>query len=72
MTSDLDALREKFPHLGFAVYAYEPDKDVVLEILVPGGRRVEVKRPTLAACIAEAFPEPQTPEPETNEPDAFG
>lgn len=72
MTLDLDTLRDKFPHLGFAVYAYEPGEDVLLEILVPGGRPVEIKRPTLAACIAEAFPEPQTPEPETNEPDAFG
>lgn len=67
MTAGIDQLREKFPHLGFAVYAYGPGSAVTLEVVTPGGGLDEIRRPTLAACIAEAFPEP-----EPKEPDAFG
>lgn len=57
MTPDLDALRARFPHLGFGVYAYEPGAGVTLEIHMPGGHLHSLSAPTLAGCIAEAFPE---------------
>lgn len=68
--ADVDALRARFPHLGFAVYAYEPGGPVTLEVLTAQGEVFSLTRPTLAACAAELFPEPvaQTPLP----PDPFG
>jgi hypothetical protein len=70
VTADLDDLRARFPHLGFGVYAYEPNAPVVLEVHMPGGRTHEIRRPTLAECIATAFPELTDPEPKA--PDPFG
>lgn len=63
MRPSLDDLRERFPHLGFAVYAFEPGGPVTLEIHAPGGHVFPVIRPTLAAAIATAFPEVDVPDP---------
>ncbi|AUQ95975.1 hypothetical protein PhaeoP66_03233 [Phaeobacter inhibens] len=68
----LDDLRVRFPHLGFGVYAYEPGAGVLLEIHMPVGMTHEIIRPSLAECIAAAFPELQDPTPETNPPSPFG
>lgn len=61
---NLDELRKRFPHLGFAVYAYDPDGPVTLE--VHGAKINQVSAPTEAEAIALAFPspEPETPEPQ--------
>lgn len=58
----LDDLRALHPHLGFALYAYEPGGPVTLEIH-DGGHVFQFRAPTEAAVLATAFP----PEPE---PDA--
>lgn len=61
---DIDDLRRRFPHLGFGVYAYDPDAAVTLEIHTPDGEIVTETRPTLADCINTVFPEPEeTPDP---------
>lgn len=75
MSADLDALRARFPHLGFGVYAYEPDGPVTLEVHVSGGATHSTTRDTLAECIAFVFPEPDEPtdtQETEDEPDPFG
>lgn len=68
-----DDTRARFPHLGFAIYAFEPGGPVTLEVLSADGQRFTLTRPTLATALARAFPAPAlerptqpdvTPEPE--------
>jgi hypothetical protein len=53
----LDDLRAKYPHLGFAVYAYTPGGPVTLECLTPDGTTYKFHGPTEAAAIAAGFAE---------------
>lgn len=50
-----DELRAERPDLGFAVYAYEPDGPVTLEVLAAEGQ-FTFRGPTLADAIETAFP----------------
>lgn len=70
--TDLDALRAKYPHLGFAVYAYDPLGPVTLECINVEGKSFKFEGPTLAAAIAAAFAEDVEPEPQSqpDTPDA--
>lgn len=64
--TDLDALRAKYPHLAFAVYAYEPGGPVTLECITADGKTFQFHGPTLEAAIATGFAE----EPEPTQPEA--
>lgn len=52
---DFDRVRAAFPLLGFGVYALEGG-DVTLEVHAADGRLFRFAAPTLAACLAKAFP----------------
>ena len=60
----VDHLRAALPSLGFALYAYEPDGHVTLEILAADGSHAIVAE-TEAAAVEEAFalilPPPEEP-----------
>lgn len=58
---NLDELRQRYPRLGFAVYAIEPGKSVTLEIY-DGDEVYTFRGKTAAAAIETAFPA-QDPEP---------
>jgi hypothetical protein len=64
--ADLDAIRQRFPHIGLAVYAFDPGGDVTLEVYAEG-QVWPFTGPTLASALARAFPtaEPEAPEPPT-------
>ena len=68
--ADFDAIRQRFPHIGLAVYAYEPGGPVTLEVHADGGVW-DFTGPTLGAALTRAFPlaEPE-PEPTTPIPPA--
>lgn len=51
----LDDLRRAQPHLGFAVYAYEPGGDVTFEIMA-GEQSFTWRAPTVAEALAMAYP----------------
>lgn len=51
----LDDLRAKYPHLGFAIYAYEPGGDVTLECHTPSGEVFTFTGPTADAAIQSGF-----------------
>jgi hypothetical protein len=53
----LDELRVEHPELGFALYAYSPGEDVILEVHTPDGGVFSFTGPTEAEAIAAAFPE---------------
>lgn len=72
-TCSIDAIRAAYPHLGVALYAYEPKGPVTLELLAPDGQTFPFAAPTaheaavkacpeLFAAVAEPAPEPS---PET-------
>ena len=61
----LDDARAAFPHLGFAVYAFEPGQPVTLEIHAADGQVFAFSGPTLHACLMRAFPQPE-PQPVPN------
>ena len=61
---DLDALRAKYPHLGFAVYAYDPAGAVTLEAITREGKVFTFQGPTLAEAIVAGFGEETEPQPE--------
>ena len=73
---DFDTIRAKYPHLGFAVYAYTPADPVTLECMTADGRSFKFEGPTLADAIAAGFgeeepaPTPETPVAETAPADA--
>ena len=53
--ASLDELRAAYPHLGFALYAFEPGGDVTLEVH-DTGTVLTTTGPTAEAAIAKAFP----------------
>ena len=59
--TDLDALRAKYPHLGFAAYAFEPGGPVTLECITADGKTFQFHGPTLAEAIAAGFAETEDP-----------
>ena len=59
----LDHLRAALPSLGLALYAYDPEGPVTLEILAADGTHT-ITAETEAAAIAEAFALIHPPEPE--------
>lgn len=58
----LDAVRAAYPHLGFAVYAYDPGGPVTLEIH-DGGTVFTFRAATEAEAVALAFPAALEPAP---------
>lgn len=70
--TDLDALRAKYPHLGFAVYAFEPNGPVTLECLTADGKTFQFHGPTLADAIVAGFAEDaEQPQPEAPDASVF-
>lgn len=63
----LDVLRAKYPHLGMALYAYEPGGPVTFECHA-GEKIFTFAGPTAEAAMASAFPEDAEPEPPTPDP----
>jgi hypothetical protein len=66
-----DELRAKYPHLGFALYAYQPDGPVTLECITPEQQTFTFLGATAEAAMAEGFPEDlqvsaSPPAPETS------
>lgn len=63
----LDQARAAYPHLGMAVYAFEPGGPVTLEVHAPNEETWAFEAATEAAAIALAFPaeDPPAAEPET-------
>jgi hypothetical protein len=59
--TDLDTLRRKYPHLAWAVYAFDPGGPVTLECITADGKTFPFVAPTLAAAIALGFPEDVEP-----------
>jgi hypothetical protein len=61
-----DQLRQAHPHLGFAVYAYDPGLGVTLEIM-DGVTAFTFRGKSFRDCVYAAFPDlrpaPATPEP---------
>jgi hypothetical protein len=67
--SSIDDIRERFPDLGFAIYAMEPGAEVTLEVLLPDGLTLHtVRRRTVAEALASLFP---SPAPAVKEEDVF-
>lgn len=60
----LDDARAAFPHLGLAIYAYQPGEPLTLEIHAADGQTFAFTGPTEAAVIARAFPSLVEPAPE--------
>lgn len=58
-----DDARAAHPHLGFAVYAYEPGGAVTLECITPDGQTHIFTGPTAQAALDLAFP-PEPPAPD--------
>lgn len=63
----LDDIRARYPDLAGALYFFEPGRPVTLELITPAGDTFPFTAPTVAECIAKAFPEMQ-PEPTEPEP----
>lgn len=63
---DFDTLRAKYPHLGYAAYAYDPGGPVTIECITADGKSFKFTGPTMLAAIAEGFPE-DSAEPEPTE-----
>lgn len=57
----LDDIRAKYPHLGLALYAYEPGKPVTLEVIASDGKTFSWTAPTEEAAIAAAFEDDEAP-----------
>lgn len=68
----LDEARRRYPHLGMALYAYEPGGLVTLECHTPSGEVFTFIAETEALAIAKAFPpdvdDEPAPEPEASKP----
>lgn len=72
--NELDTLRAKYPHLGFALYAYEPGGPVTLECITAEGKSFQFRGATAAAAMAEGFADdlpaaeahPSAPKPSAN------
>ena len=66
----IDDVRARYPALAGAVYFYDPGQPVTLEILTPAGETFSFTAPTVAECMAKAFPELTPTEPEPEQPAA--
>jgi hypothetical protein len=62
-SADLDAARAAFPRLGYAIYAYDPDGPMTLEVHTPDGQTFSFTGPSEAALILRAFPSLRPPDP---------
>lgn len=51
----LDAIRAKYPHLAFGVYALEPGGPVTLECITPDGSIWKFTGPTEEAALLAGF-----------------
>lgn len=58
----LDDIRARYPNLAGAVYFYEPGCPVTLEMISPEGESFSFTAPTVAECVAKAFPEIEVPD----------
>ena len=66
----IDEIRARYPHLGVAVYALEPNGVVTVEVHAPGGWVRSWRGQTAAEAIAQAFPpEAVSPQPSPVEPE---
>ena len=52
----LDEIRAAYPHLGIALYAYEPGGPVTLEVFSQGEIAASFEGHTVGDVIAAAFP----------------
>lgn len=65
----LDDARAAYPHLGLAVYAFEPGGPLTLEVHAPNGQVWTFPAATEAQALAAAFPaEEPTPVAEPEKP----
>lgn len=66
----LDEIRAAYPHLGLAVYAFEPGGPLTLEVHTPDGQSWQFMATTEAQALALAFPaeEAEVPAPEPEKP----
>lgn len=53
----IDDIRARYPGIAGALYFYEPGKPVTLEMINPDGDVFSFSAPTVAECVAKAFPE---------------
>lgn len=58
----LDDLRNRFPELGFSVFAMEPRGVVTLEIYTPDGEVYSFVANTMSEAISKAFPKQEVEE----------
>lgn len=74
----IDQYRALYPHLGLAIYAYEPGGPVTVEVLAQDGSQFTRQAPTAREALEALFgpiPGPDEPteptfiEEESNEPD---
>lgn len=61
----IDRIRQLFPHLSLAVYAYEPGQPVTAEAITPDGTRYSKTAPTAEAAFASIFGPLPDDQPET-------
>jgi hypothetical protein len=59
-----DQIRDAYPHLGLAVYAYEPGGAVTVEVFAADGTRFQLSGLTLDGVLAALFPANAALEPE--------
>ncbi len=54
----LDEARERYPDLGFALYALVPGEDLTMEVVTADGTIFTFNGPSEAAVMDSAFPAP--------------
>ena len=60
----IDEIRRSYPHLGVALYAFEPGQPVTLELHGADGRILTFTAPTALLAAEKACPELFAAEPE--------
>lgn len=53
----IDEIRARYPNLGISIYAIVPGEPATLEVIDPAGDVFSFSAPTVAECVAKAFPE---------------
>lgn len=53
----IDVIRQAYPHLSLALYAYEPGLNVTLEVIASSGDSFTFAAPTAGEAAILAFPE---------------
>lgn len=66
----IDDIRACYPNLGISIYAIVPGEPATLEVIDPAGDVFSFSAPTVAECVAKAFPELIEPEPAEPKPEA--